>query len=180
MNQIYAKILGTHAALAIENISGVKIRKVEVIGGRSAIESPACELAARVGFSGHVNGTTPVDGCVACGLESARESLPFLGAVARHFDLDEELLAQPKWLDSLVSELLNIIVGRAGADWANHGFEMLFLPPEVISNQAVEKFPSGAKSYHIVLLVDNGPNINVALAFWTPENVNLTADSGQV
>ncbi|MDR1922315.1 MAG: hypothetical protein LBS31_11325 [Candidatus Adiutrix sp.] len=167
MKRIYAEIFGRHAADVIEGASGIKTRGIKVDGGgASDAKPPVCELAVGIPFSGTAADDGAISGGVVCGFVTAAEAGPLMKALADHFGLGEAPLERPDGPADILSELLNIIIGLTGAEWSEHGFEMDFGPPVVVSGRPDFELPESAQIYHIAIRLENGPDVNTVAAFW--------------
>ena len=163
MNEIYAKILGNHAADVIKRTSDLTPTGITVTGQLSA--PPECELAVRIDFRGRLSNDSAIDGYVLCGSVRHDQSRPLLAAMARHFGLDESLADSPQGAADILSEFLNIIIGLTGADWCEHGFEMDFSTPENISGRVPAKFAEAGQAFHIVVTTEDGANVDLVAVF---------------
>ena len=163
MKEIYAKILGSHAADVIKRTSDLCPTGISVTGQPFA--PPECQLAVRIDFKGKLAEGGPVEGYVLCGSVRHDQSRPLLAAMARHFGLGESLADSPQGAADILSEFLNIIIGLTGADWGEHGFDMDFSTPRNISGQALAGFTEAEQAFHIVVTADGGARVDLVAVF---------------
>ena len=163
MKEIYARILGNHAAEVIKRTTDLTPTGVTVTSQPAA--PPEGELAVRIDFRGALANQTPVDGYVLCGSVRHSQSRPLLAAMARHFGLDEVLADSHQGAADILSEFLNIIIGLTGADWGEHGFEMDFSTPRNVSGQAPAKLTGAEQAFHVVVTTDGGAEVDLVAVF---------------
>ncbi|UQZ90905.1 hypothetical protein C4J81_17480 [Deltaproteobacteria bacterium Smac51] len=163
MQATYAKILGNHTADVITRTSKLKPLDIKINTPPKQIGS--CDLAVRIDFNGKVSGEGDVNGYVVCGFLKRNESLPLLQALAEYFGFDKSLVETEEGPANVLSEFLNIIIGLTGADWAEHGFDMDFAPPSVISGQPLNEDYSNKKAYHVSVHTDSAAKVDIVAVF---------------
>ncbi|MDR0882435.1 MAG: hypothetical protein LBP55_07820 [Candidatus Adiutrix sp.] len=163
MTENYARILGDHTADVIRRISDLKPTEIRITSQPTAL--PACELAVRIDFQGQAEGRELVTGYVMCGFIHHNQSRPLLQAMAHHLCFDKSLLATAEGPVNVMKEFLNIIIGLAGADWAEQGFEMNFSTPSDLSGQPLPPLGAADAAYHLVVLTDAGVKVDILAVF---------------
>lgn len=169
MEIIFAEILGRHTAEVVQRATGLIPKKIKV--DRHSPNPPACELAVRIDFEGRPGRRDadkpggPVAGYVMCGFIRQDQSRPILEAMARHLNLDEGLIDSPDGPINLLKEFLNIVVGLAGAEWAEHGFEMDFSPPINLSGQTASAPARDEAAFHVLVDTESGARVDLLAVF---------------
>lgn len=169
MEVIFAEILGRHTAEVVQRASGLIPKEIKI--DCQPQSSPPCELAVRIDFEGQLGPREadtpggPVNGYVMCGFVRQDQSRPILEAMARHLNLDEGLIDSPDGPINLLKEFLNIVVGLAGAEWAEHGFEMDFSPPLNLSGQAASAPARDKTAFHVVVDTESGARVDLLAVF---------------
>ncbi len=163
MQEIYAKILGNHAADLITRTSRLKPNGVEI--NAPTLKQGARELAVRIDFKGLESGAGAVNGYVIGSFLKRGDALPLLSALAEYFGFDPGLTQTERGPVDILSEYLNIIIGLTGADWAEHGFDMYFSPPVNISGQTLDEDYGDKRAYHIAVHPDSAARLDIVAVF---------------
>jgi hypothetical protein len=162
MWETYAKILGQHAADILNRLAGggpFHIRLSDL-----PLERPVCELAVSINFRGKSVGWKRVNGYLVCGARLA-DIRPLLTGIAAHLGLDAGILETEAGLQDLLDEFLNIIIGLTGADWAEHGFEMSFSTPHILSGRDLPPRKPQDQAFHVVVHAQTGIQLDIMVVF---------------
>lgn len=171
MQEKYAQILANHAADVIRRTSRLHPIDLRVLSGTAAsIASegsppPQDELAVRIDFQGRLSDGSPLSGYVIGGLAGRREMRPLLSAIANYLGLGDSLLDAPDGPTNLLSEFLNIIIGLAAADWAEHGLETDFSPPRNVGGQARPTLDGPETAYRLQIDTDAAARLDLLAVF---------------
>lgn len=163
MNQVYAQILGRHASEVISKTSDFIPTGIMVIERPTGL--PRCELAVRINLVGTIAGNKPIVGYVLGGSVEHEGSRPLLAAMAEHFGLDGHLADSPDGAADILSEFLNITIGLAEAEWADHGLTIDFSPPENICGQSLPSFDKAEAAFHIIISAKGTTDVHIAAVF---------------
>ncbi len=170
MKEQYARILANHAAEVIRCTSRLHPTGLRVLSGPEAAAPGGNpphpgELAVRIDFQGRLRDGGDLSGYVIGGLAGREALRPLLSAMASHLGLDDGLLDAPDGPANLLSEFLNIIVGLAAADWAEHGLETDFSPPRNVGGQA-RPVPAGPETaYRLQIDLDAAARLDLLAVF---------------
>ncbi len=172
MLEKYAGMFGRHAADVLRCTSG--LTPVEIVVDDRPQASPIGELAVGIDFQGCLTecapdtpeaSRRPVSGCVLAGSATRAKARPWLAAMTRHLGLDEKLLQTADGPTDILSEYLNIVVGLAGADWSEHGFDIRFSTPKNLGGQTPPALAPADQAFHIAVAVDGGARVDFLIVF---------------
>jgi len=164
MWKTYANILGHHAADILGRVTDGGFFHTHL--DEAPREQSIRELAARIDFGGHLDeGRNKVDGYLVCGVGRLNEIRPLLADIAVHMRLDPAILETETGPQDILSEFLNIVIGLTGADWAEHGFEMDFSPPQILRGQTLPTPQPDDHSFHVVVSAMTGLQVDIVVAF---------------
>lgn len=163
MQEMYAKILASHAADLITRTSSLMPKEPVIKTPPEKINS--CDLGVRIDFKGQGEGTVQMSGYVICGFATRAEAMPLLRSLAEYFGFDPQLTQTEQGPMDILSEYLNIIIGLAGADWSEHGFDMRFSPPCKVSARIPDEDYACKKAFHISIHTDSAAKMDIVLVF---------------
>jgi len=164
MLKTYAKILGQHAASILDRITdgGPFLSRFRDLPRERIV----CELAVSIDFEGFlVEDRKKVGGYLVCGAVRYDDIRPLLADVAAHLGLDEAILETEAGPQDILDEFLNIVIGLTGADWAEHGFEMSFSTPNILSGQLLPPSQPGDQAFHVAVSAETGLQVDIVLVF---------------
>ena len=169
-----AKILGRHTADILSEVAGSEPEGVLFSGLAPQEELPVCELAVSIDFGGFLaEERREIGGYLLCGAVRGAEIRPLLKAVADHLGLDPAVLETKDGPQNILDELLNIIIGLTGADWAEHGFEIKFSPPHVLSGRALPSLGSGDQAFHLFITFPAEIQVDIVIVFHDQNRRNI-------
>jgi hypothetical protein len=164
MWETYAKILGQHTANILTNITDCgpfNVLLIDLPRGKSARE-----LAVSIDFDGLLlDSRKPVSGYMICGAVHRGDIWPLLAHIASHLGLDTSILETETGPQDILDEFLNIVIGLAGADWAEHGFEMNFSTPQPMSGQTLPLLQPDDRAFHLVASGPTGLQVDLMVVF---------------
>ena len=164
MWETYAKILGQHTANILTNITDCgpfNILFSDLPRGESARE-----LAVSIDFNGTLlDAQSKVSGYMVCGAVHRGDIWPLLACIAGHLGLDASILETETGPQDILDEFLNIVIGLAGADWAEHGFEMNFSIPQPLSGQTLPLLLPDDQAFQLVASGPTGLQVDLMVVF---------------
>jgi len=164
MWKTFAQILGRHTADILSRVTDSGPFHIQIHD--ATLERPVCELSVRIDFDGHLDKEQKkVVGYLICSTVRLNEMRPLLAEIAVHMNLDPAILETETGPQDILSELLNMVIGLTGADWAEHGFEMDFPPPQVLRGQALPAPQPGDHAFHVIVSASAGLQVDIAVAF---------------
>jgi hypothetical protein len=162
----YAKIVGQHTANILTSITDCgpfNILLSDLPRGRG---SSVRELAVIIEFKGVLTDRQEeVNGYMACGGVHRSDVWPLLAYIAGHLGLDMSILETETGPQDILDEFLNIVIGVAGADWAEHGFEMDFTTPHPLSGRTLPPFKPDDEAFHLVVSGPTGLQVDIMVVF---------------
>jgi len=162
----YAKIVGQHTANILTSITDCgpfNILLSDLPRGRG---SSVRELAVIIEFKGVLTERREeVNGYMACGGVHRSDVWPLLGYIVNHLGLDMSILETETGPQDILDEFLNIVIGVAGADWAEHGFEMDFTTPHPLSGRTLPPLKPDDEAYHLVVSGPTGLQVDIMVVF---------------
>jgi CheY-specific phosphatase CheX len=160
----YAKIVGQHTANILTSITDCgpfNILLSELPRGMSARE-----LAVSIEFKGVLTDRQEeVNGYMVCGGVHRSDVWPLLAYIVSHLGLDMSILETETGPQDILDEFLNIVIGVAGADWAEHGFEMDFTTPHPLSGHTLPLLKPDDEAYHLVVSGPTGLQVDIMVVF---------------
>jgi hypothetical protein len=137
-----------------------------VLSGPEVLERPVYELAVRIDFEGLLAATgEKVGGYLIGGSVRGADIQPLLSSVAAHLGLDPAILETEAGPQNLLNELLNIVIGLTGADWAGQGFDINFSPPAILSGHTLPPSAPGDQVFQLIVSASNGIQVDIVLVF---------------
>ena len=165
MWETYAKIVGQHTANILTSITECgpfNILLSDLPRGRNS----ARELAVIIEFEGLLTDRREeVKGYMVCGAVHRGDVWPLLAYIASHLGLDASILETETGPQDILDEFLNIVIGVAGADWAEHGFEMNFSIPHPLSGHTLPLPQPNDEAFHLVVSGPAGLQVDIMVVF---------------
>ena|GEM_PF-3262244 len=170
MWDVFAQILGRHTAAILGEVTERKPDRLRLSRLSCQETLSVCELAVLIDFHGLLTEGREkrVSGYMACGAVSGADIKPLLKAMAGHLGLDPAILETAAGPQNILNEFLNIVIGLTGADWAEHGFEMSFSPPQVLSGLPLPPRVQDDQAFHLYVSAPDGIQVDIVVVFSLP------------
>jgi hypothetical protein len=159
----WAELLGRHAAKVFEVMSGLTPDRLEIVEADES-EGPRFPLGVRVDFKGREASKAPLGGFFVCAFENLRSAGDIAAAIAAKLGTEVSSEAGQTGVDDVLGEFLNNVIGLTCSDWAEHGLETEFDPPQALVPHEGDR-PAGSRCYHLTLSADGHPPVTFFLVF---------------
>jgi hypothetical protein len=118
----------------------------------------------KVSFKGQAHGEA-LSGYFICAFHVFKTAQSLASYIAVKLGLGPELAVKREGVENVLAELLNIIIGLTSSDWAKHGLEIVFDPPEKLGGHLIDPIPEGSAAYHLTLSLPEKREIAIFLNF---------------